>query len=398
MSNNPEEKPSRETPESKPEDSKPAETKPEQTESATQAPKVSLPPTPVEQLPKQPVELLQLTKTGGLTLPKEIRDVLPEKCMFAFWKDLNRIVLQPVSEADLPHLNLVEAIKEKEKAKEKEKGAGEKKQRKRTEKKEGDSSSLQPEPIKYLLYTFENQDKVLTALESAFWKFTESPPNMNEGLDRIKYCLLSFVGKGSMNDSRLRNAIINFICDVVEKMNLQELLNFAEEKIIPNISSKFLYEQSLISLINTCLKVKNNDKTKLFLEQFFKSIENYTASDTFAIMQSFKTIIGQITRARIDVPDPIKAIIGAEIKKFIIGFEQPGKNPSDPPIKHAPLNPANALELIDLLEKIHLVDMAHTIAENILNNLPSDAKELDAYRTKVHGLSQKPVSIQMFFP
>ena len=55
---------------------------------------------------------------------------------------------------------------------------------------------------------------------------------------------MTFVGKGSTNDSRLRNTLILFICDVVEKFGAQDLLVFAEEKLIPNISSKFLMEQA----------------------------------------------------------------------------------------------------------------------------------------------------------
>ena len=44
------------------------------------------------------VEILQMTKTGAITLPKELRDNLPEKAMFAFWRDMNRLVFQPISE------------------------------------------------------------------------------------------------------------------------------------------------------------------------------------------------------------------------------------------------------------------------------------------------------------
>ncbi len=97
--------------------------------------------------------------------------------------------------------------------------------------KKSEAMGPQPEPNKYFVYDFDGKDKVATILDSAFWKFAQMPPSYDEGLKQLKYILMTFVGKGSTNDSRLRNTLILFICDVVEKFGAQDLLVFAEREI-----------------------------------------------------------------------------------------------------------------------------------------------------------------------
>jgi hypothetical protein len=351
-----------------------------------------LPPTAPELLPKQQVELIQMTKTGAITLPKDIRDKLPQKATFAFWKDMSRLIFQPISQQDIPNLNLaVEEKKEKQPKKRAEKKAGEEGEVGKKGERKKAIQGPQFEPAKYFLYEFDNQDKVSVAIESAFYKFAEQPPNLEEGVNRIKYVLITYIGGNSTTDSRLRNTMINFMCDVVEKFQIQELLAFMDEKIVFFIKSKFLLEQSLIKILCAALKVKNYEIMKKFLQEIFKSAESYPDTDLFAIMQALKKVVYEIIKVGVDIPQEIKGYIRDEFKKFISGFQSPGSNATDPPMIHSPFAPDKVMELVELLEKLRLIEDAYNIAEELLMELKPDSKDIDRVRQKVNSLSQKPI-------
>ena len=68
-------------------------------------------------LPKHPVEIIKMKKSGGITIPKKIRESLRENdeevVLFAFWQDENKLIFQQVKEYEVPDLTLVQSEKKK---------------------------------------------------------------------------------------------------------------------------------------------------------------------------------------------------------------------------------------------------------------------------------------------
>jgi virulence-associated protein VagC len=351
-------------------------------------------PTPIEDLPKHPVLLLQMTKSGALTLPKDIRDKLQTN-LIAFWEQGNKLILQPMAEEDVPHLDIADKKKKEEgtEGEKKPKGERKKKEGEGTEKKEKVKkvTGPQPEMGKYFVYDFENKDKVQTILESAFYKFLEEPPNIEEGLNRLKFALINYITGKNVNDARLRNTMINFLCDVAEKMNLTEVMDFALEKVLINIGSDFLLEQSLITVIITSTKIKNYENSEAFLGKLLIHVEKYPDNELFAIKQLFTNLVRNILRDKIDLPRKQKMMIREEALKFIRGFKSDPTQTGGKIVEHTPLSTDSALELIELVEKLGLVEESNSMAEELLARLLPEDKDIDKVRAKVRKLEAKPI-------
>jgi bifunctional DNA-binding transcriptional regulator/antitoxin component of YhaV-PrlF toxin-antitoxin module len=350
-------------------------------------------PTPVEDLPKHPVLVLQMTKTGGITLPKELRESFQTN-IFAFWESGNKLMLQPIAEEDLQHLDLADKKKKEEGE------GGEKKPRERKKKEGGGDTKTpkvkkatgpQPELARYFQYEFEKQPEVSAALESAFYKFAEEPPKIQEGLDRVKYALITFLSGKSVNDSRLRNSVVNFLCDVAERLNIPDAMTFAEEKILDHIKSEFLLEQSLNTLIITSGKTKNFENLEKFLIRILKLVDRYPDNELFKIKQLFTNLIRAISREKIELTDKMKLLIFNKMLDFMRGFTTVPSTPEDKVLEHKPLDSTTILEFIDHIEKLKMIEKAHSMTEELLARLPPEDREIEKVREKLRNLSAKPI-------
>ena len=149
-------------------------------------------------LPKIPVELVKLTKSGSITLPKSIRAKLDEKQAFAFWLENDRYMLMPVKDYEIPDLKLAADILKEKKRRTSESGglgaSGSKTARKPRSKSKAKSqitSGLQPELSRYFPYSIENQEKLQDGIEASFYKLIETPPKIDEVIERIKYMIIT---------------------------------------------------------------------------------------------------------------------------------------------------------------------------------------------------------------
>lgn len=338
-------------------------------------------------LPKHPVEIIKMRKNGGITIPKKIREALveneEENVMFAFWQEGNKLIFQKVKEYEIQDLTLVQKQK---KASNSSTTDPTKTPRKRS-KKASSKTGPQPELSRYFPFQIDNQEKIASALESTFYKLIEQPPNIEEAIERIKYVLINYSNGSNTNDARLKNTIILFLADVIEKTkesSLIEILIYAKDNLIKNIRSQYLREQSLIILVVSALNLEATEVCKDLVSNIIRGIQLYT--EPYAIMQGFKGLVKGLTKNQLALDESIQNPIKDSIIDFIKGFTCPGKTEEDSQITHEKLSSDNAVQLIDLLQDLHLIEEAEIIAKEVLAELPTDDIYIEQVRQKIADL------------
>ncbi|MCF2140498.1 MAG: hypothetical protein K9W44_10640 [Candidatus Lokiarchaeota archaeon] len=339
------------------------------------------------QLPQNPVEILKLTKSGGITLPKLIRSQLEEKQLFAFWKEDDRYILMPVKEYEIPDLNLLETKKKSNKVEDSDTKA--KKTRKKRTAKQKPSTGPQPELTKYFPFPLENQEKIQNAVEASFYKLIEIPPKIDEVIERIKYIIINYgIGK-TTNDSRLKHTIVLFIDDIISKVPEQDftpILEYLSSKIVPNIDSTFLREQSLITLCGTTLKAQLPELALSLLRQVFAGIDSY--DQEFAIMQGIKSIMKKLQSIDVPLSEDFQLTVQKNLSKFIIGkskerFIEVSESSNNEQII---LSTDNCLEIIELMQNFQMIDAAMEAAQKLLERIPPEDIHIEDVRAKVNSL------------
>ena len=355
--------------------------------------------------------------------------------MFACWEHDSRIIFQPIQEFQISELNIAKtkSSSTKDPARKKERSKRSKKIKKKT-------GGPQPELIKYIPFQIDNQDKILSILESTFYLLTDDNPKIDEGIDRIRYIIINYTSGVARNDDRLKNTVILFISDIIEKIptqNFNDLIKFAQESIVSSIKSKFLREQGLITLFVTSIRA-NSEDTEVFLKEILQGISEYT--EPYAILQGFKGLVRSISKSELDISESLKFLIRDEIQKFIFGYEQPKKeiikedeekvikeeievseeeteksdeeieDLSDEELKELlkeeeieipkevieevvekeieQLNTDHSLQLIDLLDEMHLIEDAYSLTENLLRNISPEDIRIDAVRQTLSRLKK----------
>ncbi|MHA1518930.1 MAG: AbrB/MazE/SpoVT family DNA-binding domain-containing protein [Promethearchaeota archaeon] len=371
---------------------------------------------PKRDLPKIPVELLKLTKSGGITLPKSIREQLEEKQAFAFWLENDRYLLMPVKEYEIPDLKLAADIQKEKKRRAavlaRMDGSGTKTKRKprsSSKSKAKNASGPQPELSKYFPYSIENQEKLQDGIEASFYKLLEVPPKIDEVIERIKYMIINYGNGKKTNDSRLKHTIILFALDAVEKIrdhDLTPLLQFLDERIVELIDSAYLYEQSLIFLCGTSLNIENNQFSYSFLQKIFKVIDNY--KENFTIMQGLKSITKTVIQKDKPLTELFQIYLRNNLKKYVVGpevveisddieendvNEESGIIGDSEPIKendfYFPLSTDSSLEIVELLENLQMYDAAYDAAKYLLERIPVEDVHIERVRAKVNALAKK---------
>ncbi|MCK4781226.1 MAG: hypothetical protein KAT57_13585, partial [Candidatus Lokiarchaeota archaeon] len=203
-------------------------------------------------------EVVKKTKTG-ITFPKDLRELLFEEDADVYFrlfvpKEKDKIVLEFLSDEQVKEIS--EKLKAKKpKVKKAPLTPGEKKLT--TPKK---TTGPSPAWGEYFVYDFDAKEKIIPILESAFYKFAETPLNLEDAMGRVKYALVSFLSPTKTENAKLYFSVEKFLIDIIEKFNQPNLLDWIFEKIIPNVESKFLYEQALLELVEASLRFKRWEK------------------------------------------------------------------------------------------------------------------------------------------
>ncbi len=274
-----------------------------------------------EDLPTHPVEIIKMRKSGGLTIPKKIREELKENeediVNFAFWKEGNKLIFLKVKEYEIPDLKI-------KGAESKTKNTETKAKKSPSKKKISKKSGPQPEITNYFPFQIQNQEKIANALESTFYKLTEDPPKIEEAIERIKYVLINYSTGNNTNDSRLKNTIIIFLVDIFKKVNdpsLHQLLDYVNDKIVNSIASKYLKEQALIQLVSLAISANHYEMADQLSKNILIGISEYT--EPYAIMQGFKGLVKSLVNIQHEIPEKVQLKIKNEIEKYIFSAQNP---------------------------------------------------------------------------
>ena len=332
-----------------------------------------------QELPKEPVYLVRMTKAGGFTIPKEIRDKYEDKTPFALLIQGDKLIFQKVAETDIEKMNLIKVGGGGGSIAERKKTTGEKK--KESLAKEGGF-----DPSSYLVYEFENSDKVLKALELA-WKYYEEE-DIEQAFNYVKVAIVKYVNGKKVNDARLYYSVILFLCDVITKLNKPNLIEYIRDNLIKNIESKVLKEQSLAKMVAVSIQVGRVDKAKDFVQMILDNIKLYKKDELFFIMDSLKQLVRSVRNFK-DVPKDVFSNIRDRLLEYANGIliEEPGKEP----IKWEPFDVDYKIQLIEMLEQIRFTEDAYNLADQTKKSLPEDHIRSEEIRKLVNRLRSKPI-------
>jgi len=312
--------------------------------------------------------IIKKTKTG-ITFPKELRENLFKENEETYFRiivphEKNKIILEILEEETA--LSITEKLK-----KEKPKVIREKLKEK--PKKE---LSYSPNWADYFIYDFKNMEKIKPILETAFYKFSETPINLEDAMGRVKYALISFLTSTKTENAKLYYSVIRFLLDIVEKFSQPNLLDWIFEKVIPNIESKFLYELALLDIVEASLKAKRWEKAELYIFYVLKNIDEYPSSEMYNVMNSFKQLVKKVKNdersSKIDILLKEKLMEYAEnIIKDDIDYN---------------------IQMIEFLEDLQYIELAYKLAKELHDGLPPESVRNDEVRRIVKRLYTAPIA------
>ena len=314
-------------------------------------------------------EIVKKTKTG-ITFPKELREALFEEDKDVFFKLLipnekNKIILEFLSEEE------GKIASEQLKA---ERSKTSKLDKEKLPKKVKITSSVTPNWGEYFVYDFKNKEKVQPILESAFYKFAETPINLEDAMGRVKYALVSFLSSTKTENAKLYFSIIKFLIDIVEKFNQSNIIDWIFEKIVPHIESKFLYEQALLELVEISLKTKRYEKAEVFIFYVLKNIDDYPRSELYNIFNSFKELVKRVRH--IERTEKIDVLLKEKLLEYGEGVED-----SD-----------YKIQIVEFLEDLNYIEAAYDLAKKVQLGLPADSFRLEEVRKLVRRLHTTPIT------
>ncbi|MBY9005582.1 MAG: hypothetical protein KGD63_02385 [Candidatus Lokiarchaeota archaeon] len=308
--------------------------------------------------------IVKKTKTG-VTLPKELREELFGSNEDIYFKlivpnEKDKIILNIISKEEADKITLKKTIEIEQKSK----------PRKRKIK---DPSIPEPKWAEYFVYDFNDREKVQNILESAYYKFAETPVDFDDVIGRIKYILISFLSPTKTENAKLYYTVIRFLIDIIRNFDQLFLLDWIYDKIIPNIESKFLYELALSDLIEIAYKSKELEKFELIIKKILESIEKYNKSEWYNIMSSLNQLVKKIKN--IDAPIDILNLI----KEKLLHYE-----------KETDMDDYK-IQIIELLESLKFIEDAYRLADELLKSLPPESIKLAEIRKIKSRLKEKPI-------
>lgn len=180
-----------------------------------------------------------------------------------------------------------------------------------------------------------------------------------------------------------------FIDDIISKVPEQDftpILEYLSSKIVPNIDSTFLREQSLITLCGTTLKAQLPELALSLLRQVFAGIDSY--DQEFAIMQGIKSIMKKLQSIDVPLSEDFQLTVQKNLSKFIIGkskerFIEVSESSNNEQII---LSTDNCLEIIELMQNFQMIDAAMEAAQKLLERIPPEDIHIEDVRAKVNSL------------
>ncbi len=313
-------------------------------------------------------DIIKKTKTG-ITFPKELRETLFNEEKETFFriivpKEKDKIILTFLTEEEAKN----QIVKTK--------GSKPKTTTKITHKTSDKKTSKKNAPNwgEYFIYDFKNREKVQPILESAFYKFAETPINMEDAMGRVKYALVSFMSATKSENAKLYFSVIKLLIDIIERFNQPNLIDWIFEKIIPNIESKFLYEQAVLELLEVSLKIKRYEKAELFIFYVLKNIDDYPRSELYNIFNSFKQLVKKVRF--IERTDKIDLLLKEKLMEYGEGIE-------DTDYK---------IQIVEFLEDLNYIELAYSLAKAIQRSLPADSVKVSEIRRIVKRLYTSPIT------
>jgi hypothetical protein len=325
-------------------------------------------------------DVVKKTKTG-VTFPKSFREEFFEEEEDIFFrmvvpKEKDKIILEILSEERVKELSakLKKSRPSTPRAPREKKASGPKKK-------------AGPVPLwsEYFVYEFDAIEKVKPILESAFYKFAETPPNLEDAMGRVKYALISFLSSTKTENARLYLSVEKFLLDVIEKFDQPNLLDWIFDKIIhqkneegeytPNIESPFLYEQALLALVEVSLKpkIRRWEKAELYIFYVLKNIDSYSKSEMYNIMNSFKMLVKAVKWA--EKSDKIDILLKEKLMEYGEGLEDVNYK----------------IQIIEFLEDLKYIELAYDLAKKVQVNLPPESIKLEEIRKLVRRLHSTPI-------
>lgn len=314
-------------------------------------------------------DIVKKTKTG-ITFPRNLRELLFEEDSDVFFRmivpqEKDKIILEFLNDNQIKELS--EKLKTRKprtkKATSAKKGVKSKK-----------PAEISPSWGEYFAYDFEAKDKLIPILESAFYKFTETPINLEDAMGRVKYALVSFLSSTKTENAKLYFAVEKFLIDVIDKFNQPNLLDWIFEKIIPNIESKFLYEQALLALVEISLKYRRWDKAELYIFYVLKNIDNYSKSEMYNVMNSFKNLVKSVKWS--ERTDKIDLLLKEKLMEYEAELEDTNYK----------------IQIIEFFEDLQYIELAYERAKKIQMSLPPDSIKLEDIRKLVRRLHITPIA------
>jgi len=313
-------------------------------------------------------DIIKKTKTG-ITFPKELRETLFNEEKETFFriivpKEKDKIILTFLTEEEAKN----QIVKTK--------GSKPKTTTKITPKTSDKKTSKKNAPNwgEYFIYDFKNREKVQPILESAFYKFAETPINMEDAMGRVKYALVSFMSATKSENAKLYFSVIKLLIDIIERFDQPNLIDWIFEKIIPNIESKFLYEQAVLELLEVSLKIKRYEKAELFIFYVLKNIDDYPRSELYNIFNSFKQLVKKVRF--IERTDKIDLLLKEKLMEYGEGIE-------DTDYK---------IQIVEFLEDLNYIELAYSLAKAIQKSLPADSVKVSEIRRIVKRLYTSPIT------
>ena len=322
-------------------------------------------------------DIIKKTKTG-ITFPKSLRDELFGENPDIFFKmtvpqEKDKIILEILSEEQ------AKLLSDKLKSQKPQVSSSKKQKIKSIEKK---SVSLIPNWGEYFIYDFNAKSKMQPLLETAFYKFAETPPNLEDAMGRVKYALVSFLSSTKTENAKLYFSIIKFLVDVIEKFNQPNLIDWIFEKIIPNIKSKYLYELALLEMVDISLRTKRFEKAETFIFYVLKNIDDYPKSEMYNIMNSFKQLVKTILNVEKIYKIERSSKIDVLLKEKLLEY---GEGAEDIDYK---------IQIVEFLEDLNYIELAYKLAKEIQVNLPSESVRIEEVRKLVRRLHSAPITEQ----
>ncbi|GAG86427.1 unnamed protein product, partial [marine sediment metagenome] len=161
---------------------------------------------------------------------------------------------------------------------------------------------------------------------------------------------------------------------IIERFDQPNLIDWIFEKIVPNIESKFLYEQAVLELLEVSLKIKRYEKAELFIFYILKNIDDYPRSELYNIFNSFNQLVKKVRF--IERTDKIDLLLKEKLMEYGEGVED-----SD-----------YKIQIVEFLEDLSYIELAYKLAKAIQKSLPADSVKVSEIRRIVKRLYTAPIT------